>query len=431
MASSPTTDTAAGGGKVLIYSINFSPELTGVGRYTGEIATYLAANGDEVSAVTTPPHYPGWAVKAPFANGYSHHVEDGVKVWRAPLLLRREMRSIWRLLAPLTFVLSSAPVMLWRALRDRPAVVLAIEPTLLAAPVGLLAAKLAGARAVLHVQDLEIDAAFGVGHLSGAGLQKLAFAMERRLLSGFDHIVTISNSMRDRLVDKGVQPPRLSIVRNWVDMEKIRPMPGPNGFRAELGLGDDAFVALYSGNIGVKQALPVMLDAAERLVDQSNLTFVIAGDGPEKNKLVERYGALPNVRFLPLQPEARLCELLNLADIHLLPQLANTADLVLPSKLGGILASGKPVLATVDEGSELYGFLSGYGVLTPAGDVDAATAALRDLANGRGPKDLGNGRELAKRLDARFNLADFRARLFGRKVEDAPARNEAPVAADA
>jgi colanic acid biosynthesis glycosyl transferase WcaI len=360
--------------RIFIYGINYAPELIGVGRYTGELGAYLAGQGHQVEVVTAQPHYPGWAVKAPYANRYSVERSPGHSITRCPLLLREDMRGIWRILAPLTFALASAPVAIWKILTTRPDTVLCVEPTLFSAPFAVIAAKLVGARTVLHVQDLEIDAAFAVGHVGGGWLKSLANAFEALTLKPFDAVVTISDRMRQRLCAKGVRPDRALVIRNWVDTARIKPIAGPNRFRRELGLADDATVALYAGNIGAKQALHIVLDAAERLVDRDDLVFVIAGDGPERARLMAR--GLPNVRFLPLQPEALFPELLAAADVHLLPQAAGAADLVLPSKLGGMLASGKPLLVQADPGTELHGFLEGAAILAPAGDAAALAEAL-------------------------------------------------------
>ncbi len=168
--SSQARTAAVPARRILIYAMNHAPEFVGVGRYTGEIADHLAASGANVTVITTPPHYPDWSVQPGYRNRYSATVENGVRVLRAPLFLRRPMKGVWRLIAPLSFAMSSAPLALWHILRHRPHTVLCIEPTLLAAPAAQLAAWLVGAKAALHVQDLEVDAAFAVGHLSGGWL---------------------------------------------------------------------------------------------------------------------------------------------------------------------------------------------------------------------------------------------------------------------
>lgn len=329
---------------------------------------YLSGEGMTVEVVTAVPHYPGWSLRDGYRNRYVAQRSGHISIMRCPLFLKRPCSGFWRLVAPLSFAITSAPVVFWRILATRPDTVLCVEPTLFCAPVALFAARLIAARTVLHIQDLELDAAFAVGHLRAGALARAGRWFERIILRRFDGIVTISKRMRGKIEEKGVSPNKIVVVRNWVDLMKIKPMPtGWSRFRDALNIPQDAFVLLYSGNIGPKQALPLVLDAAVRLADRKGLIFVIAGEGPDKKKLMEDHGHLPNVRFLPLQPEEHLGEFLSVASVHILPQLAGTADLVLPSKLGGMLASGKLCIVMADEGTELHEFLSGTALLVPPG----------------------------------------------------------------
>jgi colanic acid biosynthesis glycosyl transferase WcaI len=374
----PTPQTT----RILIHGINYAPELIGVGRYTTELAEYLAKSGHVVEVITAPPHYPGWWVRSGYqAHWYSREYLNGVKIYRCPLLLRKNGQGFWRLFAPLSFAIAAAPLVAWRILRGKPDTVICIEPTLFSAPVAALVAKVIGAKRALHVQDLEVDAAFAVGHLS-TGLKRIALAFERVILRRFETIITISERMRERLLEKRVPPNLVHVVRNWVDLTRIKPLLGANRFRNELRLRDDDFVVLYAGHIGPKQALHLIFKAAEDLFENDRIQFVIAGDGPLKSKFVAQYGGLPNVHFLPLQPEEKLCELLNLANLHVLPQDRNAADLVLPSKLGGTLATGRPLLVQADEGTELHGLLNGIALVVPAGDVAALARTITDASIG-------------------------------------------------
>lgn len=242
--------------RILIHGMNHAPEFTGVGRYTGEIAAHLAAQGHEVCVITAPPHYPGWRADAGYSAGrWTRETLDGAVVYRCPLYLAREMRGLNRALASLSFALGAAPVVLWQALARRPQVVMTVEPTLLCAPAAILAAKLTGARLVLHVQDLEIDAAFAMNHLRGEVLSDMARGFERLATRAFDRVITISNRMADQLVAKGVARHRIAMIRNWVDATRIRPLGRASEYRAELGLASSAFVVLYAGALGAKQGV--------------------------------------------------------------------------------------------------------------------------------------------------------------------------------
>jgi colanic acid biosynthesis glycosyl transferase WcaI len=397
--------------RVLIEGINYAPEPIGVGRYTTEIAEYLVSQGHQVDVVTAVPHYPGWRLRYPYRPArYYFEERAAVRIARCPLLLHASGTGIWRLLMPLSFALAAVPVLVWRILKFRPQVVLCVEPTLLAAPAAILAAKMVRARCVLHVQDLEVDSAFAVKHLSGRLLEKLAYGFERIVLRRFDVVITISHSMCRRLAAKGVAQERLRVVRNWVDTTRIKHVPGANAFRQQLNLRETDFVVLYSGHIGPKQALDVVFRAAELTVDRPGIWFVVAGDGPLAPQYVKQYGHLPNLHFLPVQPEEKLCDLMNLADLHLLTQDAAAGDLVLPSKLAALLASGRPVLATAEENTELHSLLAGAAILIPPGQPAALAQAIIG-ARSRKP-ELPRWQEVSALFARDRNLPGFCAAIW-------------------
>ena len=371
------------------------------------MAAWLAVRGHDVRVVTAPPYYPSWAVGAGYSGkAWRRERWQGVEVWRCPLWVPAQPGGAKRLLHLASFALGSLPVML-RQIVWRPDVVWVVEPALFCAPAALGVARLGGARAWLHVQDFEVDAAFDLGLLRGKFLRGLVAGAERWLMRRFDVVSTISQRMHQRLLDKGVAPARAVLAPNWVDVSAITPggcgggdgsriEPGmtvlkkgmtrsENPFRAELGIAPDAVVALYSGNMGGKQGLELLADVAKLCLAQAGraqaaIVFVFCGNGAGRADLVQRCAGLPNVHFMELQPMDRLNELLALADVHLLPQRADAADLVMPSKLTGMLASGRPVLATAHTGTELASVVQGCGVVVPPEDPPAMAQALMALA---------------------------------------------------
>lgn len=383
--------------RILILGINFYPEPVGIGKYTGEMANWLAARGHEVRIVAAPPHNPQWRVapgyrawnyslqQVPLQNGFEHMfgprlpVATKMQVHRCPIWVPGTPNGLRRLLHLLSFGLSSWPAMLWQV-PWRPDVVLLVEPTLFCSLQALFVARWCGARAWLHVQDFETDAAFRLGDLSSPRVREWALAVERRLMLRFDRVSTISERMVERLILKGVDPSRCVLFPNWVDTALIYPLTGPSALRRELDIADHAVVALYSGSMGKKQGLDLLVDAARRLADHTHLRFVFCGDGSYRQTLVERAGDLRNISILPLQPAERLNDLLNMADIHLLPQRADAADLVMPSKLTGMMASGRPTVATAHSGTQLATAVSGRGLVVPPGDLNAFVSALLRLA---------------------------------------------------
>lgn len=353
--------------------------------------------------VTAPPYYPDWAVGAGYsARTWKRERWQGVDVWRCPLWVPTRPGGVKRLLHLASFALGSFPVML-RQIIWRPDVVWVVEPALFCAPVALVVARLNGAKAWLHVQDFEVDAAFDLGLLRGKFLRGVVAGAERWLMRCFDVVSTISQRMHQRLLDKGVAPAQAVLSPNWVDVLAITPgghglplqagtttlaaeMPGlENSFRVQLGIAPDAVVALYSGNMGGKQGLELLADVAKLCLAQAGraqaaIVFVFCGNGAGRVDLMQRCAGLPNVHFLELQPIERLNELLAMADVHLLPQRADAADLVMPSKLTGMLASGRPVLATAHPGTELAFVVQGCGVVVPPEDPSAMALAMQALA---------------------------------------------------
>lgn len=365
--------------KILIYGINFTPELTGIGKYTGEMAVWLSARGHQVQVATAPPYYPEWRIGENYSGRwYRSELLQGVQVLRCPLWVPAQPGGLKRIVHLLSFVLFSLPVVLW-SLRLRPEVIIVVAPALFCAPVAWLAARLVGAKCWLHIQDFEIDAAFDLGLLKGQRIKQWVLAAERWLLLRFDRVSTISDRMMDRLSAKTNGKCNRVLFPNWVDLDHIRPLQGANPFREQLGIGPDTLILLYSGNMGQKQGLEMLLEAAGLLADQHRYRFIMCGDGVARNRLQSMAEGLDNIRWLPLQPIERLNELLNLADIHLLPQSSDVADLVMPSKLTGMLASGKPVIATAASGTQVAQVVAHAGCVVPPGDITALVQAIEKL----------------------------------------------------
>lgn len=406
--------------KLLLYGINFAPELTGIGKYTSEMAQWLAAQGHEVRVVTAPPYYPAWAVWQGYsAKRYTREHWHGVEVIRAPLWVPRKPNGLRRLLHLASFALCSLPSLLgqWRW---RPDVVWVVAPAFACAPAALALARLCGARAWLHIQDFEVDAAFELGLLKGARLRAWVSRVERWLLRRFDRVSTISRRMLERAGSKGVAASRLVHLPNWVDISAIRPLAEASAYRAELGIAPDAVVALYSGNMGAKQGLEVLAELAARFRHQPMVQFVYCGEGMGREALMQACADLPNVRFLDLQPAQRLSELLGLADIHLLPQRADAADLVMPSKLTGMLSSGRPVVAGARPDTELGQVVAACGRLATPDDAASFAAAVEELAAQPALRqELGRrARALAEEVLAR----DPVLRQFEAELQDCAAR---------
>ena len=343
------------------------------------MAEWLADRGHEVVIITAPPYYPWWQVQQSYRSwAYRSECINNVKAYRCPLWVPRIPTGGKRFLHLLSFALSSIPLLFIQLLK-RPDVIVVLEPTLFCTPAALGLARLFGIKTWLHVQDFEVDAALGLGLVKFKFVGWAARKFERWLMNCFNRVSTISDNMLERLSTKGVNQEKSVLFPNWVDTEYIFPLERASVYRTQLGIRDGTCVALYSGNMGKKQGLEVLLKAASALQDEPGLLFVLCGEGPARGRLMKMGVDLRNVRWLPLQPVEKLNELLNLADVHLLPQRADIADLVMPSKLLGMLASGRPVLATAYPKTQLAKVVSSCGKVVEPGNTQEVVQGLLEL----------------------------------------------------
>ncbi|HEV7344495.1 MAG TPA: WcaI family glycosyltransferase [Devosia sp.] len=365
--------------KVLILGINYAPERVGIAVYTTSMARALVRAGHEVSVVTAQPYYPGWAIMDDYRQRYSRSREDGVDILRCPLYVPRNPTGARRLVHHASFAATTFIPTIAAALRQKPDIVFTPAPSLIAAPVARFAAWLSGAKSWVHVQDFEVEAAFATGLLQPKGrIARLAAWFERSVLRSFHQTSSISPQMCAKLIEKGVPPAKVVEFRNSGDLHSVKPLSGPSPYRAEWNI-TTPHVALYSGNIANKQGIEIVIDAARRLAHRKDLSFVVCGEGPNRANLQALAAGLDNIQFHDLQPKERIGDLVGLASIHLLPQLAGAADLVLPSKLINMLASGRPVVATAAHGTGLALEVEGCGLVTPPGDGAAFADGIAQL----------------------------------------------------
>ncbi len=368
--------------RILFVVLNYAPEPIGCGKYNGEFARSLAARGHDVRVVCAPPYYPWWKIQASYsAFRYKYEFVDGVKIIRCPLYIPKRISGLKRVLHLLSAGLNFFPAVLW-GLPFRPHVIFNVQPTLATSLVAYLLANLTGAKFWLHVQDIEVAAASKLRMIPKSVI-RWAERIERRIYWRASKVSTISESMAIKLVQRG-SPEKVAIFPNWVDTGLITPQ-ATSSYRQELGISSDSFVALYSGNMGEKQGLEIILGAAKLLKSIPNIQFILAGEGSLRAELEEDARDLSNVRFLPLQPAERMSDFLALGDVHLVPQKAGVGDLVMPSKMTAILSAGRPSIVTALPNDELAAIGDQCGISVLPGDVTGFANAIKYLA--REPAD--------------------------------------------
>jgi colanic acid biosynthesis glycosyl transferase WcaI len=259
-------------------------------------------------------------------------------------------------------------------------VTFAMTPPLPMAATGWLAALGRRAPLVLNVQDVFPDVAVELGILQGRKIIAAATALERWSYARCAAVTVLSADMRANLAAKMRHPERLEVIPNFVDVDAIKPSPRENGYRAEYGLTGKT-VVMYAGNIGMSQSLSLLVDAARATIDRADVVYVVNGAGSMLDELEHSAAGLANVRFMPMQPIERLPEVLAAGDVHLVPLKTGLSRSSVPSKTYSILAAGRPILASVDAGSEVQRIIesAGAGTAVPPDDPGAFVTALTTL----------------------------------------------------
>jgi colanic acid biosynthesis glycosyl transferase WcaI len=367
--------------RIVIYGINYTPELTGIGKYTGEMCAWLAAQGHEVTVITALPYYPEWRVHEGYRGEmWKKEVIDGVTIYRCPLYVPEKVTSVKRIIHEFSFLASTLPVWLMLLFQKKFDVIFSINPPFHLGLLPLLFSKLTGSKVISHIQDLQVDAARDLGMIKNERFLNLMFDTEKFILKNSAVVSTISTGMQRKIEQKGIPVTKIWQFPNWVDENAIRPLSRAESLRKEFGFTDADRVILYSGNLGEKQGLEVILEAASSFIHDKSVKFVISGTGGGKEKLVNlaKQAGLTNVEFYPLQPYEKLSALLAMADLHLVLQKKSASDLVLPSKLTGILASGGCAIVTALPGTTLHEVISEHqiGILA---EPESALALIESI----------------------------------------------------
>lgn len=397
---------------ILVVTGAYAPDRTGIAPLETELCEYLAARGHRVSVVTGLPHYPEWEVPQEYRGKlWMREALGGVEVHRGAIYVPGRRTTLRRILYDTSIGVATA-------LRGLPIrnvdLVLAVSPPLQAALAGYFLSWINRAPLVLHLQDLLPDLAVALGMLRNRMLIRLARALEKFLYRRAAAIFVISEGFRTNLLAKGVPESRLKVVPNWTDTRAIRANAPAGDFRRRHQIAESDFLVLHTGNMGTKQKLDNVLEAAALLRENSSTVFCLVGGGTDKERLLQCAVSrgLHNVRFLPLEPKELLPATLATADVLLVNQSAQVVDMVIPSKLVTYMAAGRAVVAAVEPSCEAARAIrqAGCGRVVPPENPAALAAALLDMKSNRAlAAELGRaGRLYAERhFDRELLLARF------------------------
>jgi len=417
--------------RVLFLGINYWPEETGIAPFNTGRCEFLASHGHHVTMLTGFPYYPQWRKPSTYRGRlFAREERNGVRVQRSYLYVPRTVTSVRRIMHEASFVASSCVRSFGL---HRPDVLVTVSPPLALALSSVLLSRAWKVPFLFHVPDLQPDAAADLGMLREGRLLRALYAIERMAYSSAALVSTLTDSMRERILGKGIPDEKVVLLPDWADPTLFEvPFSGGESFRRRHAL-EGKFLVVHAGNMGVKQGLGVVLDAARRLRERPDIAFLLVGDGAARASLEQRASGLPNVRMLPLQPRDVFHDMLAAADVCLVTQQRSVADIVFPSKVITLLAAGRPVLASVNPGSEVSRAVvaARAGLSLPAEDPDALAAAVGTLADDRAQLAVmaRAGREFARSTWERRRVLDDMESRLGEIIERRPVRRIVPAAA--
>lgn len=401
--------------KILVWGINYAPEVTGIAPYNRGLCEYLSQQGHEVHMLTTFPYYPEWK-KRPEDQTlfYQDEMIQNVHVHRCWHYVPPQPTPLQRILHEASFVCNAFIRALFIQKIDR---IILISPPLPLGIAGWILSLWKGAPFIFHIQDLQPDAGIHMGLISSPLLQRFLYACEKLIYSKASKISSISQAIGKMIEAKGVEPSKIVLFPNWFHPKSNSPSPVLHSFfRNSLQIPSDALILLYSGNFGKKQGLEIFMETA-RLTDPNKVHWIFCGDGAAKNVLLSRAEGLSHVHFIPLQETEKYHQLLSEADLCLVSQVGGTGKFFFPSKLLSILSHGKPVITVADSDSELaHAVTFGFGINHPTHQPEAIAQTILELNTHR--ERLTTMAELGQTYVAQFEpqkiLSKFEEHLHER-----------------
>jgi len=406
---------------ILVLTTYFKPDITANGILLTQLAKQWHKMGHEVTVVTSMPHYSTNRIWDEYRGKlWTRENMDGLDVHRVYLYVPQSKTSLLgRLFNYASFNLLSTAVAITR---KKPDVIFVPSPPLTNGISGWLISKRFQSPFIYNVQDIYPDIAIRLGVLKNPRLISLFQRMERFVYRKAKVVSVISEGFRRNLLAKGVPDEKIAVIPNFVDTEFIKPFPRRNDFSRSQNL-DDRFVVLFAGNVGLSQDLGTVLAAAEQLVSHPDILFLIVGNGTAKPALEQqvKQKELTNVRFLPFQPHEVVYEMYASADVALAPLKIGITQESVPSKVFSIMAAARPLVASVDEGSDTWDLVheANCGICVEPENPQALTDAILQLYDDRSlAAEMGSqGRLYVEKHFTKEYVAEQYSQLFRRLIE--------------
>jgi glycosyltransferase involved in cell wall biosynthesis len=400
------------GPRVLFLNRSYWPDAEATGQLLAELCEDLAGQFDVTVVAGQPNQNPTRAA----CRTWGFEWRRGVNIRRVPHVRFAKRSLVGRAVNMLTYLAGAAVSAFFAPRPD--AIVVETDPFLL--PIlGRALAWRHRARLVVYLQDIYPDVAVALGKVRDSWFTRTLRRWLFSIYRSASRVVVLGEDMRDLLTRSGVPADRITVLPNWADTTRVCPVRENNAFRQRENL-DGKFVVMYSGNMGLCQSLDEVLDAAARLRARPDIQFLMVGDGASRGRLEEfaRRRELPNVRFLPYQPQSELAQSLSAADLHLVPLDARVTGCLVPSKLYGILAAGVPSLVIADGRCEASRVVerTGTGRVVEPGNSELLAREIDWCAGHREElREMGAG---ARRLAESEYDRKIATSRFGRLLQD-------------
>ncbi len=412
------------GKRVLFIGYNFSPEPTGIGKYSGEMIAWLANAGYDCTVITTYPYYPHWSVQEPYHKKRFWYLKETttfdsggkITVYRCPMYVPSQPSGLKRMLLDVSFMGTAFLQLLKLIFHKKYDMVITVVPSFQFGLLGYVYKVFRKAKTVYHIQDMQIEAAQDLNMIKSKKIIDILYKVERFIFKNTDVISSISESMVAKIEEKTNK--KVILFPNWTNITYFSPISDKIQLKIDFGFLATDKIVLYSGAIGEKQGLEAIILAAETFRKDTHVKFLICGSGPYKEKLQNLAAGkqLSNVMFLPLQPMEKFNQFLNVADVHLVIQKAKASDLVMPSKLTTILSVGGLALITANRDSGLYALVNKYqiGLLVDAENQDALNIGIQEAINSnKCSKLMQNARTYAETyLDINNVMKSFESQVL-------------------
>jgi len=342
--------------KVLIFNRSFYPDFESTGQLLTELCEDLVLEGYDVTVICGRPYF----VSSKPSKLFNNECYKGIKIIRAfgTTLLKENL--IYRILNLLSYFISS--FIAGHFVKEKPDIVITQSDPPVSGFLGLYFSRLYKSKFVYYPQDFFYEMALVNKKIKNSFLLWILKSSENLFLKKSDKIICIGNSVKKTILSEGVSDLKINVIHNWVDTSLLYPIKkDQNSFIVNNNL-TGKFIVMYSGNLGYKEDLEIILDTARCFTKSENVKFVILGGGARKNELINKVNSenISNILFLPYQEKKDLKYSLSAADLHIIATKKELSSIIVPSKIYGIMASGRPFLSWMKKDSEIGEIVTNY-----------------------------------------------------------------------